>query len=122
MAEFRGKISGSRGEATRLGTKKSGLTVEAASWYGKVVVSLLPDLKTGGTEALVNLEPHHGVGGYYRLYRGSIGVKADSPALDYVHQQIRACKIDLKLNLNDQRRASIRDLIFILNVIEGKLT
>jgi hypothetical protein len=32
MARFRGRVQGSRGEATRLGTASSGLFVEANGW------------------------------------------------------------------------------------------
>ena len=40
MGHFRGTLQGQRGEASRLGTKKSGLSVEAASWEGRVRVRL----------------------------------------------------------------------------------
>lgn len=40
MAQFRGTIQGSRGDASRLGTKNSGLTVEANGWHVGVRVEL----------------------------------------------------------------------------------
>ena len=40
MAHFYGVLSGGRGEATRTGTKNSGLTATAASWNGAVTTQL----------------------------------------------------------------------------------
>lgn len=40
MAHFLGEVSGSRGKASRLGTKKSGLKTTAASWAGAITVDL----------------------------------------------------------------------------------
>jgi len=40
MAQFRGTIEGNRGEASRLGTKASGLTVTANGWDTGVRVEL----------------------------------------------------------------------------------
>lgn len=56
MAQFRGIIRGNRGEASRLGSKDSGLTVEAQSWQGKVVVVL--DTKDGVDTATITLQQH----------------------------------------------------------------
>lgn len=38
MAQFLGSVSGTRGEATRLGSKNSGLTVQANGWNVGVTV------------------------------------------------------------------------------------
>ena len=38
MAQFMGKVRGSKGGASRLGTKKSGLTVTANAWRAGVTV------------------------------------------------------------------------------------
>lgn len=38
MAQFRGTVSGQRGEASRLGSKNSGLTVTANGWNAGVTV------------------------------------------------------------------------------------
>jgi hypothetical protein len=38
MAQFRGVIAGQRGEASRLGSKSSGLTVHCNGWNGGVTV------------------------------------------------------------------------------------
>jgi hypothetical protein len=40
MAQFMGIVRGQRGEASRLGSKSSGLSVTAASWKGAIVVRL----------------------------------------------------------------------------------
>jgi len=40
MATFRGRVQGNRGEATRNGSKKSGISVTAQSWQGSVQVRL----------------------------------------------------------------------------------
>ncbi len=71
MAHFRGIVAGSRGETSRLGHAGTGLTVEAQSWEGKVVVSLLRDGE-GRDIAIVTMEPHHGAGTYRILYQGPI--------------------------------------------------
>jgi len=39
MAQFRGGVRGQRGEATRLGSKNSGLSVFANGWHGGVKVT-----------------------------------------------------------------------------------
>jgi hypothetical protein len=43
MSAFYGSIVGSRGEATRCGTKNSGLKVAAQSWDGSVITRLSYD-------------------------------------------------------------------------------
>lgn len=73
MAHFRGTIEGQRGEASRLGSKKSGLTVAACSWQGSVLVTLDHDEATGKDVATVALQPHHGSGIAKVLYRGPVG-------------------------------------------------
>ena len=73
MAHFRGTLQGTRGEASRLGSKKSGLTVDAASWQGSVLVVLTYDEATGKDIAEVALQPHHGAGIAKILYCGPVG-------------------------------------------------
>ena len=41
MSHFYSKIQGNRGEATRCGTKDSGVTATAASWTGAIRTELL---------------------------------------------------------------------------------
>src|SRR3989442_13191521 len=72
MAHFLAAIQGHRGEASRLGTKKSGLDATAASWQGSVSVRLWHDAKTGRDMARVSLEPWHGSGVSRGLYYGPV--------------------------------------------------
>ncbi len=70
MAHFRGTVAGTRGTASRLGTKNSGVTVEAQSWEGKVTVSL--SVKNGRDWAIVRLARHHGAGTDMAVYAGPV--------------------------------------------------
>lgn len=71
MAHFRGTIQGFRGEASRLGSKDSGLQVTAASWQGAVSVDLFAEAN-GVDIARVQLYPHHGHGTSRILYEGPV--------------------------------------------------
>lgn len=85
MAHFRGTLKGTRGEASRLGTTKSGIKVEAQSWQGKVTVQLQHDSATGQDIAIVELAPHHNNGTSRVLYSGPVsgtGCVRDSQGLD----------------------------------------
>lgn len=75
MAQFRGTIEGQRGQASRLGSKASGLTVEAQSWEGKIVTYLYHDDASGRDMARVTMEQHHSRGEYpsYTIYEGPVG-------------------------------------------------
>lgn len=70
MAHFIGTVKGQRGEASRLGSKTSGLTTVAASWIGAVRVDLSE--RDGVTHALVKLAPWHGAGVDRILYDGPV--------------------------------------------------
>ena len=74
MAHFRGLVEGSRSSETRLGTKRSGMTVEAQSWQGKVVTYLYHNEDTGADMARVTLENHMGHGPAYpvTVYEGPV--------------------------------------------------
>jgi hypothetical protein len=72
MAHFLAAIKGHRGEASRLGSKKSGLDATAASWQGAVDVRLWHDAKTGRDMARVSLIPWHGAGSNKPLYYGPV--------------------------------------------------
>ena len=73
MAQYRGMIQGQRGYATRLGNKNTGLTVEAQSWEGKVVVTLHHDENSGEDRCMVSLAPHMDQGVNIVLYNGPVG-------------------------------------------------
>lgn len=47
MAQFRATIKGNRGTASRLGTKKSGITARINGWNIGARVDILHDEKTG---------------------------------------------------------------------------
>jgi len=72
MSHFYGTVRGqSSGEATRRGSKNSGLRVAAASWQGAVYVYLFHDEETGKDCYRVELGPWKGNGrsstiGYHR--------------------------------------------------------
>lgn len=73
MAQFFGRLNGTRGEATRLGSVSSGLVVEACSWQGKIVVRLSHNPETGNDEFTVDMEPHEGEGDRVALAHGVVG-------------------------------------------------
>jgi hypothetical protein len=58
MAHFRGTIRGQRGQASRLGSKASGLAVVAQSWEGQIKVTLWHT--TAGDKVEVVLSRHGG--------------------------------------------------------------
>jgi len=72
MAHFIGSVQGQRGEASRLGGKKSGLTAYAASWQGGVRVSLYYDETTGKDRVCVALAKHYGAGSDHVIYEGPV--------------------------------------------------
>jgi hypothetical protein len=71
MSHFYGVLNGSRGEATRLGTKSSGMTATAASWQGAVRTQLYTG-DDGIDRARVMLIEWRGAGTYCVLYDGPI--------------------------------------------------
>jgi hypothetical protein len=78
MAHFYGRIRGSRGEATRAGTRKSGYMATVASWQGAVVTRLWHDEGTGLDMAVVELTDWRGAGVNRVLYEGPVGGKQDN--------------------------------------------
>lgn len=70
MAQFYGTLQGNRGQATRMGTKSSGIESFTASWHGAVRVYLYVDSQTGQETAWVSFVPWHGVGKTKTLYHG----------------------------------------------------
>ncbi len=73
MAHFYGSIRGQRGEASRLGSKASGLSIKAASWQGAVSVYLYE--QTGTDMARVEFVRHHNAGTERPLYDGPVSGK-----------------------------------------------
>jgi len=70
MAHFYGITRGSRGKASRLGTKASGLETVAASWQGAVRVFLSE--VDGQDWATVALVPWRGQGTSRVIYAGPV--------------------------------------------------
>lgn len=62
MSHFYGTMKGARGEATRCGTRASGMSVTAASWQGAVTVELWHDEVSGRDYYRVFLRSWHGRG------------------------------------------------------------
>ena len=71
MSHFYGTLRGQAGEATRCGSKNSGLTAWAASWQGAVQISLYE--QDGVDMANVSLIPWQGAGVSKLLYSGPVG-------------------------------------------------
>ena len=60
MAQFFGCVKGSRGEATRLGDRSSGIVTSTKSWQGQVNVRMWHDARSGKDYVSVILEEHGG--------------------------------------------------------------
>ncbi len=75
MAHYLGEVSGSRGSATRLGTKNSGMVTKAMSWSGMVRVDVVHDDATGEDRFTVEQRQHPGNGAGIReeIASGIIG-------------------------------------------------
>lgn len=81
MAHFYGTLQGSRGEATRLGTKNSGIMTTTCSYQGKVRVCLNFDPRTGQDIATISLAKHMGKGVERTLFKGPVGEKPVNEAM-----------------------------------------
>lgn len=77
MAHFFGSIQGNRGEATRLGSKDSGLEIVAASCQGSVRIRLFE--RDGIDFATVALDQWHGSGQCLTLYSGPVRGPQEAP-------------------------------------------
>ena len=71
MSHFYGTLQGNRGEATRAGSKKSGIMTYAASWAGAVCVTAY--VRDDVDWVSVSLVPWQGEGTRALLYDGPIG-------------------------------------------------
>jgi len=76
MAHFYGTLQGNRGEATRMGTKNSGVDTVAASWRGCIRVYLTHNEETGEDEFRVEQGNWHGHGCYEIIAEGIVGQPA----------------------------------------------
>lgn len=73
MSHFYSRIKGRRGEATRCGTKGSGIDATAASWSGSIVTRMWHDDATGRDMYEVAQRPWHGSGVQQVLATGVVG-------------------------------------------------
>lgn len=64
MARFRGSVKGQRGEASRLGSKSSGLVVHANGWHTGVTVVLTCDPEAIGDVDMVQVYLTGGSGSF----------------------------------------------------------
>lgn len=76
MAHFYSSIQGSRGEATRSGTKSSGISAYVQSWTAKTCVGMAHDYETGRDSTHIILVPGPSAGGYAYNITGDIDVAA----------------------------------------------
>ncbi len=67
MSHFYGTLQGSRGQATRLGAKNSGLRVQAASWTGCIETRIYYDKDHERNMFRVWLTPWGSQGGMGRI-------------------------------------------------------
>ena len=79
MSHFYGTLRGSRVEATRCGTKNSGIIVEAASWDGCVRISIRHNKETGKDEFHVMQTLWHGSGVSEKIASGIVGERKPNP-------------------------------------------
>ena len=76
MSHFYGTVNGQAGEATRRGSKLSGLTTYAASWRGAISVSLHHDDASGEDRFSVHQTPWKGSGISQEIMSGVLGQKS----------------------------------------------
>ncbi len=77
MSHFYGTLEGNRGEATRCGTKASGITTHAAGWGGAIRVNVYE--REGKDYYRVTLQPWQGSGGeHVTLAEGELDANTES--------------------------------------------
>jgi len=70
MSHFYGTLKGTRGGATRCGTKSSGLKVIAASWFGAIRVQVWYDEATDTDRYRIEQIPWKGAGAAKHIKEG----------------------------------------------------
>lgn len=73
MSHFYGTLQGQRGEATRTGSKGSGVTTYAASWSGAIRTQIYHNGDTGLDMYRVTQERWHGSGIHEVIAEGVVG-------------------------------------------------
>ena len=92
MSHFYGTVQGNRGEATRGGSKNSGLITHTASWSGSVVSNAFEHKDKDGVKedwVEVSLSPWRGNGNRVLLYRGPISGR---DAFDFISDGVEALR------------------------------
>jgi hypothetical protein len=134
MSHFYGTLQGTRGEATRCGTKNSGLVAYAASWSGAIRVQLIHDDGTGKDSYIVEQVPWRGCGAMAQLASGTLGEPTPSKseiqaawlkneAIEAARSAIRECLPDLEHYVSthgpgpDARLKELRDALVGLDSI-----
>lgn len=79
MSHFYGTIHGQAGEATRRGSKASGVTIVAASWSGAIQVQLWYDAEANIDRYTVSQIPWHGSGYPHNITEGIVGAMPTDP-------------------------------------------
>mgnify|MGYP003319583727 CR=1 FL=1 len=77
MSHFYSVIQGNRGQATRCGTKDSGIRATAASWTGAIRTDLWYDEKDDVNRYTILMIPWHGVGATRIIKSGRVGAYGD---------------------------------------------
>lgn len=80
MSHFYGTLNGARGEATRCGSKASGLVTYAASWDGAVSVNLTYDERTEKNMFEIYQRCWKAQGVNQLIARGTVGEILPTPA------------------------------------------
>ena len=73
MSHFYSVIQGNRGQATRCGTKDSGVTATAASWTGAIRTDLWYAPEDEVNRYTILMIPWHGVGCTRVMATGTVG-------------------------------------------------
>lgn len=101
MAAFYGSVQGQRGGASRLGSKKSGITTVAASWAGAIETRVF-DME-GESHFVVEQRPWKGSGVSEVLASGKVGephgddVYALRARVDALEVELHSMRVTLKL-------------------------
>lgn len=85
MSHFYGTLQGNRGEATRCGTKDSGMHTTCASWQGAVECYAYVDVQSGDDWVVITFNSWFGAGSSRLIYRGPI---SGAPAVEQVEESL----------------------------------
>lgn len=78
MSAFYGTLQGSRGQATRCGTRGSGIKASAQSWQGSIIVYLDGDPDAPDVE--IRIATGSASGGGFPLWSGPLSELTKAPA------------------------------------------